>query len=498
MYFFQGLVQPLFLASQCLAVAVQSSTAPLQVNIDWNDIVIRSKTTTTLQSVAVPPLLAGSNQTIRENALKALFSVKADYVRYVPWFPYPRIAVPEIEAPSISGNSCRTSWDFTYADQLLLDFFRSTPGVSHIINFSTTPGWMWVSNEPYTYPEDVTIEDWSYNEGTALKDPSGKQLTDYYRRLLSWYVQGGFTDECGVYHHSGHHLNIEYWEIFNEVRAEHSMSVGLYNMLYDSVTEAIHEVSPQTQFIGFAYDQRDPVYLEGFLNPANHKQGTPLDWISYHFYASGQGNVDQQATGSFQNADAFFEEVVKMEEVRKRVSPHTKTTIDEIGTFANNGIESSQEYWVWSGGVFAYIFSKLAAMGIDVLGESQLVAIPTNNPSVSMVDWTTGMPNARLRVLELLQSSFQPGDLMLNTTLATEGDKEKFHAQAFKTADGLSGRVLLINKQNVTHTVALQQMNRGFTRTVDVQTGGAQWRTGAFIGGNVTLSPYAVMVAISL
>src|ERR1700712_2259802 len=112
------------------------------VDIDWDTVIITSKTTATLQVVVNPPLLR--NSSIHDNALKSLELVSADYVRFVPWFPYPKLSVPEIDAPVITSNSCTTSWDFTYADPLMEDFFTSTPGVSHIINFSTTPDWMWV------------------------------------------------------------------------------------------------------------------------------------------------------------------------------------------------------------------------------------------------------------------------------------------------------------------------------------------------------------------
>jgi hypothetical protein len=45
-----------------------------------------------------------------------------------------------------------------------------------------------------------------------------------------------------------------------------------------------------------------------------------------------------------------------------------------------------------------------------------LVGYPTQFPSVSMVDWTTGAPNARFRVLELLKNNFGPGDRIVKTS----------------------------------------------------------------------------------
>jgi len=54
---------------------------------------------------------------------------------------------------------------------MLLDFMANTPNVSQIINFSTTPDWMWVTDTPYEYPGDVNTIDWNYNNGTQLRDP---------------------------------------------------------------------------------------------------------------------------------------------------------------------------------------------------------------------------------------------------------------------------------------------------------------------------------------
>ncbi len=66
--------------------------------------------------------------------------------------------------------------------------------------------------------------------------------------------------------------------------------------------------------------------------------------------------------------------------------------------------------------MYAYIFGQLATQGIDIAGESQLVGYPTQFPSVSMVDWNTGGPNARFRVLELLKNNFGPDDKIVKTT----------------------------------------------------------------------------------
>lgn len=91
------IVRAVAFAISCFALPNNSDASSLHVDIDWNNVWIESKTTATLQSVVNPPLL--SNSSTRENALNSLKSVAADYVRYIPWFPYPRLSVPEINPP---------------------------------------------------------------------------------------------------------------------------------------------------------------------------------------------------------------------------------------------------------------------------------------------------------------------------------------------------------------------------------------------------------------
>ena len=110
--------------------------APFKVDIDWDKTVIVSKSTPTLQVVTNPMLNPGSP--IHDGSFSALKALGADYVRYVPWLPYPKIAVAELEPPTKD----KTSWDFTYIDPVTRDFLAATEGHSTIINFSTIPSWM--------------------------------------------------------------------------------------------------------------------------------------------------------------------------------------------------------------------------------------------------------------------------------------------------------------------------------------------------------------------
>src|SRR5215469_4142515 len=73
------------------AKSVFVADAPSKVTIKWDKVTNVSNTCATLQVVVNPLLRRGSP--IHDRAFQALRDLKADYVRYVPWMPYPRLGV---------------------------------------------------------------------------------------------------------------------------------------------------------------------------------------------------------------------------------------------------------------------------------------------------------------------------------------------------------------------------------------------------------------------
>ena len=217
------------------------------------------------------------------------------------------------------------------------------------------------------------------------------------------YTKGGFKDELGVFHKSGHFYNFPYWEILNEPDLEHFkfQSPHLYTKVYDAIVAALKKISPQTKFIGLSLASENiPEWFEYFLNPLNHDPGVPLEGISYHFYGKpdfkGQ-KLDYYQYSFFNKADAFLDRVRYIENIRKRLAPQTFTTINEIGNILGDqsGTSIPAAYWNLSGAMYAYFYVELSKIGIDVAGESQLVGYPTQFPDVTMIDWKNSRPNAR-------------------------------------------------------------------------------------------------------
>ena len=459
-------------------------------NIRWDSAIMVSKTTPTLQ-VVVNPMLR-SNSPIHKSSFGALKELGADYVRYVPWFPYPRLVVAELQPPS----NGKTYWDFTLADSMMHDFMEATDRHSVVINFSTVPVWMYKTDRTIAYPQDPNEVSWTYNEGNELRDTTMKELTDYYVRLFSWYTKGGFTDELGNFHQSGHHYKIPYWEVFNEPDLEHNLSPQQYTKMYDAIVGGLKKISPETKFVGISLAFiNNPEYFEYFLNPHNHKPGIPLDAISYHHYStpwSGQ-TLNEYQYSFFDKAIAFLDKVRYIESIRKRLSPHTMTTINEIGSIIGFSVSGPipDEYWNLSGALYAYIFLELTKMGIDVAGESQLVGYPTQFPDVSMMNWENGNPNARYWVLKLLKDNFGPGDQLVYTNL--KNDTTNVVTQAFVTKEGR--KLLLINTRNKEIQIALNDEVKNKSMSfVDLSTGEHEPAKMQLNDSTVVLKPFAVAV----
>ncbi len=468
---------------------VSISHAQQQVDIDWDVIESTSKTTATLQLVENPMVRPSSP--IHKNVFKALNDLQADYVRYVPWFPYPKMAVAELKRPTKK----ETFWDFKYLDSTMSAVMEATKNHPAVINFSTTPAWIWKTDSTVEYPENPYEPTWTYNQGAELVDPTMQEVAGYFARVFSWYTKGGFIDELGKFHKSGHYYNIPYWEVLNEPDLEHHISPQLYTEMYDAIVRELKKISPQTKFIGISVAfERNPEWFEYFLNPANHAVDISLEGISYHFY--GTPDFTEQDLSCYQysffnKADAFLDRATYIENIRKRLAPETFTLINEIGTIIGDQMGTSipDEYWNLSGAMYAYVYLGLTKLGIDVAGESQLVGYPTQFPDVSMVNWETGIPNARYWVLKLIKDNFGPGDKIVRTS----GNSGAIDAQAFITNAGK--KILLINKRNEEIKVLLpSEVKNGTISSVDISTYENPARKSSFDSNTITLKPFSVSV----
>jgi hypothetical protein len=178
-----------------------------KLTIRWDNVVRISNTSATLQVVPHPEHRRDSP--VHDQIWKALRDLHLDYARYSPWYPLPRLSVAELEPPA----NGKTSWDFSLIDPITIDFLQATAGHPVIVNFGTIPQWMFKTPDRVPYPFDPNEMTIDYGrQGNELRDPSMREVADYFARLMSWYANGGFKDEYGDWHASNHHFSIPYWE----------------------------------------------------------------------------------------------------------------------------------------------------------------------------------------------------------------------------------------------------------------------------------------------
>lgn len=339
-----------------------------------------------------------------------------------------------------------------------MDFLHATAGHAVIMNFSTQPAWLFQQKRSVTVAGDPDAVQWNYAQGKELRDPSGKELADYYARLVSWYTVGGFTDELGRRHESGYHLHFPWWEVFNEIDGEHQPTPQQYVTEYDAVVTRLHQIDPEMKFVGLAlaFPEREPDMVEYFLDHSHHQPSVPIDMVSYHFYAAPrfEQTVDSWQFSFFDQADRFLATMRYADAIRRRLSPETKTAFDEVGSELptdwhpdkpnDPGPPIPPVYWNASAALFGYVYLEAAKMGIDVVNESQLVGFPSQFPSVTMLDWTTGAPNARFEVLRLLVRYMPAG----GTLVATRVLPHDHDIDAIAFTEGNARRLLIVNRRN--------------------------------------------------
>ena len=465
------------LASLCIFAAFTTLCAqdqPVELKVHWDQVVRVSKTEASIMVGTGPGLWRGAPT--HDVILQSIKDLGADDVRFCGGgYVLPHYGVMELAPPTATS----TSWDFSYADPMVEDIMNAVKGHPMVLNFTSIPEWMFQQTESVHYPTDPTKNCWECSNGKVLRDPTYREVGAYFARVVSWYVKGGFTDELGKWHQSGHHYKIDYWEILNEPDNEHGFSPQVYTGIYDAVVEAVHKVSPQTKFVGMSdsYAGGHPDFFTYFLNPRTHKPGTPLDMISYHFYAvpGREESPEIQPITYFYQADRFLEIVGYVEAIRKTFTPKTGTMINEMGTMLPEDWDQDkpgyvvkpirQSYWNLSAATFAYVYAGLAARGIDVVNESGVPSQPGMWPSIALQDWNTGQANARFWALKLVHENFGPGDKIVNA----ESSIGTVMVQGYVTRGG-ERKLLIVNKRDNEITLKLPEAQGGKLEVVDQTT----------------------------
>lgn len=452
--------------------------APVRVALDWRNVIGVSTANATIEVCLEPPLRRG--YPLHDQLFADLHELGADYAHFQPWNVFPRLGIAELRPPADG----KTYWDLSLLDQAAEDFMKATAGHPVIFNVGALPAWMFKTKRPVIAPEDPDAADWTYAEfnDRSLTKSTIRQAAAYQARLASWFVNGGFTDEYGKRHVSGHRFDIAYWEVLNEPDFEGNLTPTMYTQLYDAIVTAVRRVAPRMKFMGPAVGDATgrADYFAYFLDPRNHRAGTPIDMVSYHLFAipDPDESINVQQYTFFRQADTFIATATYIDALRRRFVPTARTDADNIATMLPDPLAPTlaqpipDDYWNLSGAVFAYLYGHLAVLGVDAVGASELIDFPGMAAASTLANWETGLPNARYWVLRLLRDNFGPGDQLIGAfpyTVLQPDPAPQLYSQGFIKPDG-TRRVLLVNKRNAPMTVAIAEAGGGYEQTVDHST----------------------------
>ncbi len=169
-------------------------------------------------------------------------------------------------------------WDFTRPDTAIANL--RAQHTSYILNVRTAPPWM-------------------FNAYGKLRDGTFHEYAAYLARLVGWYNKGGFTDEKGVYHKSGHYGWVHTWEIWNEPSSSGELPVPVpdktaqfldpvsFARLFNTVVAAMRAVDPTIIVGGPAINGHTPTAWSNYIAPFVQNLNEPLAFISFHMYPTG-------------------------------------------------------------------------------------------------------------------------------------------------------------------------------------------------------------------
>ncbi len=94
-------------------------------------------------------------------------------------------------------------------DSIAGDFIAAAEGRPVIFDVSSIPSWMVNNAVPDAVPENADEQTLAYGTKSNFIDfdSTVRKFAAYQARVAHRYMKGGFRDEYGRWHPSGHHYN---------------------------------------------------------------------------------------------------------------------------------------------------------------------------------------------------------------------------------------------------------------------------------------------------
>jgi hypothetical protein len=297
-------------------------------------------------------------------------------------------------------------WDFQRTDTAIAQL--RAQGVSFVLNIRSAPPWMFAPSG-------------------QLRDPTFHEFALYVARLVGWYNKGGFTDDNGVFHASGHVNWVHTWEIWNEPDSGDEIpapvpdrngqwaSAQEYAQLYSTVVQAMRGVDPTVVAGGPALIWQDPTryapYIQTFLQDVTQ----PVAFVSIHFYPTGDLNEPDQAV--LQQVTTTYHQIVAgVQNVMK--GKHIPLWVDELGFNESSRLPIDPR----GTSPIAYAFIADIFTQSAVLGVAQVDQFPfASNAQYGELDEKTGQPFRTYWLYRRLSQAFPPGSQLLAVTTLPTG-----------------------------------------------------------------------------
>ena len=154
-----------------------------------------------------------------------------------------------------------SAYDFQLTDEYLKDMFKA-------------------GTKPY-YRLGSKIEHWSKKYGT-IPPKDFKKWAVICEHIIKHY-------NCGWA--NGFHMDIEYWEIWNEPENVRTCWIGTYEKFYEFFKIALthlKEKFPELKFGGSGFDPHDynDEYMKNLMDYLTEGERAPLDFMSWHDYTN--------------------------------------------------------------------------------------------------------------------------------------------------------------------------------------------------------------------
>jgi hypothetical protein len=125
----------MLVALASLAQVAASSSDDFSVGVDWaSPALVTASTAATVEVDCCEPFLTRDPAAHRNGGgpfpqyMIAMQDLGADFVRWAPWYPYPRVVVLELYPPDCTATKPATNWDSTHFDAVTADFMQAVCG----------------------------------------------------------------------------------------------------------------------------------------------------------------------------------------------------------------------------------------------------------------------------------------------------------------------------------------------------------------------------------